>query len=268
MRGIFDVNVKLGQWPFRPVKGIKDLLTDMDRLHITRAAVSSLSAVHYFNPHLGNRELFTAIREYPDRFIPLACIRPNLSGWEQDFSSAIQDLNCKGIILYPNYHHFSLLAENTHTLVRLVGSHKVPVFIQMGLEDTRRQFDRPPIADVPVDTVSSLVDQHPQTTFVILGAKCGQIEQLPSPLPSNLFFDISNYEKSGEIEYAVDQLGCDRILFGTNFPLFNMMANILKLQRADIASSVRERIAHENAEKLFSLTQKTEEQQRSQATGL
>jgi hypothetical protein len=251
---MFDINAKIGHWPYRPVGTFDDLLRDMDRFGIERAAVSSLNSVHYFNPQNGNEELSKAVSGHHDRFIPLAVVRPNLAGWERDVRTCFDECGMRGLLLYPNYHQFSLSKEDDPELLKLVeicSSNQKPVFVQIALEDPRRQFRRSLVEDVSATDVAVFAIRYPDLKVIALGIKYGQVEQIPTPWPKNLWFDTSNYERMGDLEHAVRTYGEDRILFGTNAPLFHPRANVDKLQCADLTPDQRDAIARRNAAGVF-----------------
>ncbi len=251
---MFDINVKIGQWPYRPVATLEDILRNMDAYGIERAAVSSLNAVHYFNPNDGNEELHRAVDKHRDRLIPLAVVRPNLAGWDDDLRHCLDAYGMRGAVLYPNYHRFSLDdAENPEvlTMVDFCLAQNAVVFVQIGLEDPRRQFRRLIVEDTPVEAVGVFAGRHPDLPVVALGLKYDQAEQIHAPWPKNLRFDTSSYERLGELEHAVNTFGEDRVLFGTNAPLLHPRANVDKLQCADLNVTQREAIAFRNATSLF-----------------
>jgi predicted TIM-barrel fold metal-dependent hydrolase len=250
---VFDVNAKLGHWPYRPVKGLDELLRQMDRHGIERAAVSSLHAVFYFNPQDGNDELANAVAGHRDRLVPFAVLRPNFAGWQDDLARCADDYGMRGVVLYPNYHRYGLDEPSTGELAKLCAARRLPLCVQAGLEDPRRQFDREIVLEVSADAIGSLARAHPEVTVLALGLKIGQPERVGEPLPENFFFDLSNYEHMNEIEKAVERFGAEKMLFGTNFPLFNVQANVDKLRLAAIGDRDRECIARGNAERLLRL---------------
>ena len=226
----------------------------MDQYGIERAAASSLNAVHYFNPHDGNEELHRAVACHLDRFIPLAVVRPNFSGWKSDLERCFEEFGMRGLVLYPNYHRFSLSdAENPELLaaVDICSSNRAPVFVQIGLEDPRRQYRRLIVEDASAEAVGVFASRHPDLKVIALGIKYSQVEHIHTPWPKNLWFDTSNYERLGDLEHAVQTYGEDRILFGTNTPLLHPRANVDKLQCADLTSGQREAIVHRNAAHVF-----------------
>jgi uncharacterized protein len=248
---VFDINAKLGPWPYRPVKGLSDLLNGMDALSIERAAVSSLSAVHYLNPQDGNNELAALLRPHADRLFMFAVVRPNFAGWREDLRRCVDDYGARGIVVYPNYHEYNLTDEATAPLMHEAGRLRLPVCVQSGLEDVRRQFRPYKTDDVPANDIGDLARAFPETTFIAFGLKYGQPEQMGEPLPDNLYFDTSNYESMGEMEAAVARFGAGKILFGTNFPLFNQQANVDKVRKADINENDHEMIEFRNAMRLL-----------------
>jgi hypothetical protein len=245
---MFDFNVKLGHWPYRPVRGLDALLDAMNELGVERAAVSSLNAVHYLNPQDGNVELVRCIENHRNRLIPFAVIRPNFTGWETDLGVCLNQYGMKGIVLYPNYHEFDLADPAMDTLMSMAA---VPVCVQAGLEDPRRQFRPYKIPEVSAADIGALARAYPAISVIALGLKWGQPQQAGEPLPENFCFDTSNYETMGELEFAVEHFGAEHILLGSNFPLFNPRANAGKVRAAAIGESARNAIAGGNARRIL-----------------
>lgn len=244
------MNAKLGHWPYRPVKGVDALLRGMDALGIARAAVSSVSAVHYLNPQDGNDELVRLIAPYRDRLIPMAVLRLNFAGWQDDLRVCLDEYGVRGVVLYPNYHEFDLADPTLGALMDEAAERRIPVCVQSCMEDVRRQFHPVRTQDVSPGVIGEFARDYPAVNVIAFGLKWGQPQQAGIPSTANLFFDISNYETMGELEFAVEHLGPDRILFGTNFPMFNLQANVDKLRLADISEQARQSIARTNGERL------------------
>ncbi len=250
---MFDINAKLGPWPYRPVKRLGDLLRGMDRYGIEQAAVSSLSAVHFLNPQDGNEALAAEIAPHRDRLVPFAVVRPNFALWREDLIRCIEHYGMKGVLLYPNYHEFDLGDPALEPLMTEAQRLRLPVCVQVGLEDPRRQFRPYKTLDVDPKEIGDLARAYPDAVIVALGLKFGQPELMGDPLPRNLFFDTSNYESMEALETAAPRFSAGRILFGTNFPLFNLLANVDKIRTAAIPEEDRLKIAHGNARRILGL---------------
>jgi predicted TIM-barrel fold metal-dependent hydrolase len=55
------------------------------------------------------------------------------------------------------------------------------------------------------------------------------------------------------IEYAHDGIGPERVIFGSDFPFFEVSDEIAKVRTAEIPKTAQDRILGENAEKLLKL---------------
>lgn len=248
---MIDFNAKLGHWPYRPVWDMDGLLRRMDELQIERAVVSSLSAVHYFNPQDGNEELFRAIAPHRDRFIPMAVLKPQFVGCADDLDRCLEEYGMAGLVLHPGYHRYSLDAPELAPLMARMAAAGRPVCVQAAIEDTRRQYDREIVQDMPPLAIGAFMRAWPGVRIVALGLKWGQPEELGDPFPENGYFDTSNYEAMGAIEHAVALFGAERLLFGTHAPLFTPHANVAKLQTAELTEDERLAIAEGNARRLL-----------------
>lgn len=250
---MIDVNVKLGPFPYRPVQGLADLLKAMDRHGVAQAVVSALPAPFYLNPQDANEELARLVAPHLDRLLPVAVLRPNFTGWRDDLRRCLDDFSMRGVLLYPNYHRFDLADPALEPLMDEAARRGVPVCVQMWLEDPRRQFDREIVQPTPVEMLSAFVRAYPGAAVAALGLRFGQPEQVADPLPEHFHFDISNYEHMNELELALERFPAGRMLFGTNFPLYNYPANVEKLARAAIPDDARAAIAEGNARRLWGL---------------
>jgi len=70
----------------------------------------------------------------------------------------------------------------------------------------------------------------------------------------NILVDTSGMDPElGSVEYAVENLGADRVLFGSDAPGRDVLCQIGRVMAADISPDDREKILHTNSEKLLGL---------------
>ncbi|MEA3365193.1 MAG: amidohydrolase family protein [Candidatus Hydrogenedentes bacterium] len=248
---MIDFNVKFGHFPYRPVEGLEALLRNMDRYDVEKAVISSLNSVFYLNPQDGNDELASAIAPHGDRFIFSAVLRPDFTGWQDDLRKCVADYGAKCVLLYPQYHRYALMDEASGELIAAAGKADLVVCVQCWLEDPRRQFNREIIQPVAPATMEAFVEAHPAVPLVALGLRFGEPDMIGDPLPDNFYFDTSNYENMRDLELAMERFPVERALFGTNFPLYNYLANVEKLARGNITDDQRAAIASGNAKRLL-----------------
>jgi hypothetical protein len=68
----------------------------------------------------------------------------------------------------------------------------------------------------------------------------------------NVCVDTSGFDpETGSMEYAVKELGVDRVLYGSDGPGRDILCQIGKVASADLADAEREKIFHLNAEKMI-----------------
>ena len=71
----------------------------------------------------------------------------------------------------------------------------------------------------------------------------------------NILVDTSGMDPElGSVEYAVEKLGVDRVLFGSDAPGRDVLCQIGRVMAANISAADREKILHVNSEKLLGLT--------------
>jgi predicted TIM-barrel fold metal-dependent hydrolase len=103
---------------------------------------------------------------------------------------------------------------------------------------------------------------YPETTLILGHLGCGcdddpshQIRAIQTCKNSNVFVDTSSAVNITPhlIEWAVKEIGSDRILFGTDSPLYFVPMQRARIDHATMCDDDKRRILIENAERLFNL---------------
>ena len=103
-------------------------------------------------------------------------------------------------------------------------------------------------------------DRHPNVNLILghLGNSADghfsrQIHALKRAKAGNVYVDTSsaNSINSGLIEWAVSQAGTDRILFGTDTPLYSVASQKARIEHAEIAQDAKQAILYNNAARLL-----------------
>jgi predicted TIM-barrel fold metal-dependent hydrolase len=261
MKMILDMNALLGRWPFAPLKydNVDGILTLMDRAGIDKAVVTSLNSVFYYDCEIGNREVGEACKQYPDRFIPLAVINPNLLLWRDHLKECIEEYGIKGLKLHPDYHKFSLLERKTAEVMHEARRLELPVYIQTSLLDMRHHPGYCLVSEVPISEVAQAVDRYSENTFIVGGGQwfMQKAVQLVNSVRKNKSLYIVTDGCGGPFDglgTLVEQIGSSRLLFGTRIPILYAEASKLVIEQSEISAEDREKILGGNAAKLLSLT--------------
>ena len=107
----------------------------------------------------------------------------------------------------------------------------------------------------PVRLIAELGGRYPDTTFIIAhaGMMCVKAFQAAQPYP-NVYMDMSGFDpERGIVEKAVEVLGAERVLFGSDAPGRIYAAQLAKVLYADISASDRELVLGGNAARLLDL---------------
>ena len=103
-------------------------------------------------------------------------------------------------------------------------------------------------------------DRFPEMTLILAHIGCGwdgdytnQVRAVHRSRQGNVFADTSSARSITPrlIEWAVREIGADRILFGTDTPLHLTAMQRLRIDQAELADAEKSQILRENAERVF-----------------
>ncbi len=257
---IIDMNTYLGHWPFRRLRHntAAALVELMNEKGIDHACVSSASAIFYKNSQAGNEELAEDIEPHRDRLIPFAVINPTYADWQHDLDVCVNDFGVKGLRLYPNYHNYALSDACCHELIRLATERELIVSIPIRQIDQRQRHWLIEIPDVALADIAALVKAHPEAKFVLvngLGFPRSELGQADNGLPQNYFIEISRLSAvmAAEIRVLMDNLGAERVVFGTGIPFKYADPALVKLEVLEATEEEKEAVRSGNAARLLGL---------------
>ncbi|MCF7838658.1 MAG: amidohydrolase family protein [Candidatus Marinimicrobia bacterium] len=103
--------------------------------------------------------------------------------------------------------------------------------------------------------IAHLAERHPRAQIVMAHlTACGMRGVLDIQGFENVWVDTSGSQPfSGMVEYAVNKLGSDRVLFGSDAPIRDFAAQLGRVQGAQLTEAQRRRILGGNAARLLKL---------------
>ena len=257
---IIDVNAYLGPFAFRSLRHntAAGLLALMDRAGIGRAVVSSAAAIAYRNPQPGNEELAAQIRSRQDRLTGFAVLNPAYAGWRDDLTICHRQFGMRGIRLYPRWHNYRLTDPACQELVHAATELHMAISIPLRVEDRRQGSWLVDIPDVDRDEIATLIAACPRARFILVngsGFVSSSLGRKNNGLPANYLIDISllTAELSNEIGQLIENLGEERIVFGTGIPFHYPGPAFAKLEILDKPDGVKDRIRSQNAAAFLNL---------------
>jgi predicted TIM-barrel fold metal-dependent hydrolase len=257
---IIDVNAYLGHFAFRQLRhntAVK-LLAVMDRARIDRAVVSSASSITYRNAQAGNEETAAEIKQHKDRLIGCAVLNPAYAGWRDDLKICHQQFGMRAVRLYPRWHNYGLTDPGCRELVEAATHLGMAISIPLRVEDRRQGSWLLDVPDVDQEEIARLIQAFPNARFILVngtGYDRSSLGRKDSRLPANYVIDIAllTAEVPNETQRLMQNLGDDRVVFGTGVPFHYPGPVLAKMQILDADEKIKDKIRWSTAASLLRL---------------
>ncbi|MAE67604.1 MAG: hypothetical protein CMJ18_25390 [Phycisphaeraceae bacterium] len=174
-------------------------------------------------------------------------ITPKLPGWEQQADRMIDHPKCAGVKLHPRWNYWSV-EEHGDRLFAFLGERKLLTLTHTGNEGNE------PHRFIP------FANRYPGVRLILAhighsedGGHSHQIEAVRQSTQGNVWTDTSSIKSmiARLIERAVEVLGADRVVFGTDSPLYFAASQKARVAYADICDEDKRRVLYENAAQLL-----------------
>lgn len=184
-----------------------------------------------------NEDMFKLVQDIPNLYQWVVIDPLNEKTFEQA-DRMLKSEKCVGIKLHPVLHKFSI-EEHGDQIFSFAEKHSTMIQIH---------------PEKAADYILPYADAFPNVTFIMahLGG-LGHINAIKNAKHRNVYADTSGKAslKNMLIEYAVSQIGSDRILFGTD--TYAAGAQRGRIEYALISEQDKENILLNNAKKLFGI---------------
>jgi len=215
--------------------------------------ITVVSAIHGLIPYrgnavLGNRDAVAAVEANPAlRFWTI--IDPRVPESYEQSEELLDHPRCAGIKIHPHAHAYEI-SEHGPALLGFAAERNAVVLTHSG-----------DIGSYPEDFVP-FADRYPGMQLILAhlgnsddGSVSRQVEAIERGRNGNLWVDTSSARSifSGLIEWAVERIGHDRILFGSDTPLYWAGAHKGRIETAEIDDAAKRAILWDNAATLLGL---------------
>ena len=253
---IVDTNVYLSRWPFRRLAGDEapDLAARLRRQNVTQAWAGSFDGILHKDIAGVNSRLAADCRAYGQNLLlPFGSINPKLPGWQEDLRRCHEDHKMRGIRLHPNYHGYVLSDAVFAELLRLAAERSLIVQIATSMEDIRTQHPLVRVPPLDVSALPQVVKGAPPVRLVLLNWWTSLRTGPPRPFldAGRVYFDIASFEGIEGIGRLAANISAERIVFGSNFPLFNFTSALLKMRESGLPEQQQEAIFAGNARRIL-----------------
>jgi len=165
----------------------------------------------------------------------------------QEITRCIENGNLKGIKLSVERNARS---PQLDPILEACARLNVPVLYHAWYKTIGKAMDESTPADI-----ADLARRHPGVTLIMAHLTAGGIRGVLDIQPyPNVYVDTSGSQPfSGIIEYALEALGAERILYGSDMPIRDFSCQLGRVYGANISRQARDRILGRNAKELLSL---------------
>jgi predicted TIM-barrel fold metal-dependent hydrolase len=175
-----------------------------------------------------------------DRILPLAWINPLANDAVEEAAKCL-GRGARGIKIQPSFHGFALKDNSVVEVVKVAEDFEAPVFIHTG-------------SDVPPFSARVLIEDFQDVTFVLMhmGMHTHYMDAIAlSEEYKNVYLDTAEPLPPIAVEIAVEKLGADKILMGSDFPFWgHPKLAVEKIEHAVGDKKSREMIMGGNALRL------------------
>lgn len=224
---------------------LEDFLALMDRDGIDHAVIFPLyDRYGDYNPM--NEGVRSAFRAHPDRFTGLFRVDPFLEHQSlEDVEKALAEDGFRGLKIHPRSERTYIDDdERIDPLCEIAASHDWPILIHAGDDPTCRPY-----------MMYELARRFPKATFIMGHAgqrafREGLWVALNCP---NVYMETSTLYHPNLVQILIDEVGPDRVLFGTDIPFGDPRLELYKYELLDLDDATRRMVMYENASRLWRL---------------
>lgn len=198
-----------------------------------------------------NNFIAECVKEYPDMFVGFCSLHPSMEKKEIDdeIDRAIS-LGLKGIKLHPDFQKFRIDDKKAYDIYEAAEG-RLPILFHTG--DRRYDYSSP-------KRLANALKDFPRLTAI--GAHFGGWSEWEDGVKylsdnPNVYVDTSStlYEVKPEkaLEY-IRTFGADRVMFGTDYPMWDVRDELKHMEKLSLTDSEREKIMYKTACKLLGVS--------------
>lgn len=230
------------------------LIMDMDANNIHKAVVQQINP-----PNKSCGEVMDSIVKNNDRLYTFGSIHP----FDDDIVTKINNymkLDIKGWKLNPHIWGVPIDCDESIALLKELAKTKLPIMSCSGIGLPKEVLNsavptkrtKKEVMTQQLRKFEKVLDCIPDTTFILAHSGCFDFEDIIDIMKKypNTYTDIS-VQPSENIKKLINEIGSERLLFGTDYPFVSQAFSILSVLRATEVEQERINIFNENAKKLI-----------------
>ncbi|NLY91958.1 MAG: amidohydrolase [Firmicutes bacterium] len=225
---------------------VETLLAEMDEAGVEKAIICAIGSHLVINNEEGNDFISGVVKKHPDRFLGFASVNP----WYgekavEELKRSITGLGLSGLKLHPVLQGFQANEKIVFPVIEEAIRLGVWIYIHSGT----------PVCSLPLQ-ILELAQKYPEAKF-IMGHMGGADFFLDVPEPcakvSNVYLETSLTCHPVFVKEAIEKLGSERVMFGSDSPTSDMKTEIEKIKVLNLSDKELNNVLWRNAHRLFGL---------------
>lgn len=201
----------------------------------------------------GNKEAADMVSR-TDGMLQWVVIHPLQEETYRQAEQMLQQPRCIGIKIHPEGHMYHI-KDHGRAIFEFAAKHRAVVMTHSGQQNS-----------LPLDFVP-FANDFPQVTIILahLGNSddrdpSHQVRAIAAGKHDNLYVDTSSAASimSNLVEWAVAQVGADKILFGTDTPLYSTAMQRIRIESTDLSCADKRAILRDNAVRVIRMAKVVE----------
>ncbi len=236
----------------RPARDTNSLVRALRRVGVDRCCISSVLSLYGGDVREGNRRTAAAVQAHPDFLMGYFVLDPRdpagMDAEVQDWLADEKNIMC-GIKLYPPIHKCALNDERYGRIFAVADKHRLPMLIHTWDDEHDGHLCSPAL-------LADVVGKYPNAKF-ILGHAGGTLAGFRAAVEvaaqhPNAYLELCASRGSlGQIEFFVEKLGAEQILFGSDIQFLDVFSQLAKVAYARISEDQKRQILGLNSAKIF-----------------
>jgi predicted TIM-barrel fold metal-dependent hydrolase len=191
-----------------------------------------------------NEHARTVVETIPGAYA-LVWSNPRLPGYLEEAERLLEHPKFLGIKLHPLIDGYHPNDASVHPLMELAGDRGLPVLIHSGH----------PIFTLPW-SIEELAVNFPAVKVVLAHMGHGNVVYINASIDiaernPNVYLETSGMPMHTKIREAVERVGVERVMYGSDVPLHHPAVEILKVRVSGLEPELVERVLGANARRLF-----------------
>lgn len=222
-----------------------ELLRLMDEWSIARAVVApSDEMVAVYNEE-GNRRIAEIVRAHPNRLSGLAVANPWYGANAAQMLEAALGGGLVGLYLHPGLQGFHLTDDIVNPLIQTCIAYEKPIYSHTGT----------PVCAMPFQ-MAELARRHPDAVFIMGHAGWSDFclyDVVPACRQAPNIVVETSCAFASAIGRFVQEIGVDRVIFGTGYPRSRHRFEVNKMRGLDLTEEVYRQVMGDNAARLWGI---------------